>query len=232
MKSSSSLLSCLLVDDDPLFRDGLSRAIRGLRLPMGMDCRQAGSAEDALDLLESQPAALVFLDFRMPGISGLDGLRRIRLEYPQVPIIMITGEGDEQVAVEAMKAGAADYLVKGSLDSGTLRRAIINALQKGDLLETIRRQKEALLEAERHRVMIESLGAAYHHLGQPASLIRAYLEMAQKESMSAPAREMMESCLQAADSMAEILKNLQKISEYRTVPYFSSGSDSCRILDV
>ena len=125
-----------------------------------------------------------------------------------------------------------DYLVKGSVEVTQLRKAIVNAMQKGEMRGTIRRQKDALMEAERHRVMIESLGAACHHLGQPATVIRGYLEMVRKEEMSASARAMVETCLQAADSLAEVLKALSKVSQYRTVPYLESGTDSCRILDI
>ena len=58
------------------------------------------------------------------------------------------------------------------------------------------------------------------------------MEMVRKEEMSASARAMVETCLQAADSLAEVLKALSKVSQYRTVPYLESGTDSCRILDI
>ena len=230
--SGADILTCLLVDDDELFREGLLRAIRGLRLPLEMKFMQAGSGEEALKKVAVEMPSLVFLDYRMPGLSGLECLRKMQEEYPELPVIMVTGEGDERVAVEAMKAGAMDYLVKGGVEASQLRKVIVNAVQKGEMRATIRRQREALMEAERHRVMIESLGAACHHLGQPATVIRGYLEMVQKEEMSASARAMVETCLQAADSLAEVLKALSKVSQYRTVPYLESGNDSCRILDI
>ncbi len=230
--SGADILTCLLVDDDELFREGLSRAIRGLRLPFEVEFMQAGSGEEALSTLSVELPALVFLDYRMPGLSGLECLRKMQEGYPDLPVIMLKGAGDYRVAVEAMKAGAMDYLVKGSVEVTQLRKAIVNAMQKGEMRATIRRQKDALMEAERHRVMIESLGAACHHLGQPATVIRGYLEMVRKEEMSASARAMVETCLQAADSLAEVLKALSKVSQYRTVPYLESGTDSCRILDI
>ena len=230
--SGAGILTCLLVDDDELFREGLARAVRGLRLPLEMEFVQAGSGGEALKKVETEVPGLVFLDYRMPGLTGLECLQAMQEGHPELPVIMVTGAGDERVAVEAMKAGAMDYLVKGSVDAAQLRKAIVNAMQKGEMRTTIRRQKEALLEAERHRVMIESLGAACHHLGQPATVIRGYLEMVRKEEMSASARAMVETCLQAAGSLAEVLKALSKVSQYRTVPYLESGNDSCRILDI
>ena len=230
--SASGILTCLLVDDDDLFRDGLARAIRGLRLPFAVECLQAGSGAEALDRLAKEVPGLVFLDYRMPGLSGLECLRIIQAEQPELPVIMVTGAGDERVAVDAMKAGAMDYLVKGSVEAAQLRRAIVNAMQKGEMLATIRQQKEALMDAERHRVMIESLGAACHHLGQPATVIRGYLEMVRKEEISASAREMVETCLEAADSLLDVFQALRRVSEYRTVPYLESGKDSYRILDI
>jgi DNA-binding NtrC family response regulator len=232
MSAAAPERSCLLVDDDARFRDALARAIRGLRIPGGVECRQAADAPQALQALAEAEASLVFLDYRMPGLSGLDCLRQIQSRHPDLPVVMITGEGDEHVAVEAMKAGAMDYLVKGSVEPANLRRAIANALQKGDMLTTIRRQKEALMDAERQRVMIESLAAACHHLGQPATVIRGYLELVRKQNLPPDALEMVDACLAAADSMADVLDTLRKASQYRTVPYLASDPDSSRILDL
>ena len=75
--SGADILTCLLVDDDELFREGLLRAIRGLRLPLEMKFMQAGSGEEALKKVAVEMPSLVFLDYRMPGLSGLECLRKI-----------------------------------------------------------------------------------------------------------------------------------------------------------
>jgi len=104
---------------------------------------------------------------------------------------------------------------------------------------TIEAQSEALLEAERHRVMIQSLGTACHQLGQPATVISAYLEMTRRMALPAEAQAMLEECRVAADDVADILKRLQGLTVYRTEPYLSSSGkigasspESDRILTV
>jgi two-component system, sensor histidine kinase and response regulator len=97
--------------------------------------------------------------------------------------------------------------------------------QTGDRIRTIESQSQALLRAEQHRVMIETLGAACHHLGQPATVIRAYLEMMDKKETSPDFKRMIDECLHAADSVSEILRRLNVVAAYETEPYLpSSGS--------
>lgn len=102
-------------------------------------------------------------------------------------------------------------------------------------IETIQNQTDSLLAAERQRVMIESLGAACHHLGQPATVITAYLDMIQREGGTEETSEMIAECRQAAISIAHILHRLQSVAEYRTVPYVSRPNeehDGNRIIDI
>ena len=88
-------------------------------------------------------------------------------------------------------------------------------------VRTIESQSEALLEAERQRVMIQSLGTACHHLGQPATVISLYLEMTRRMALPAEAQAMLAECRVAADAVANILDRLQRLTVYRTEPYLS-----------
>jgi signal transduction histidine kinase len=96
-------------------------------------------------------------------------------------------------------------------------------------IRTIEAQTQALVEAERQRVMLESLMAAAHHLGQPASVIIMYLELLGRKETSPETRVMLDEMLKAARSMSDTLGRFQNIAEYRTVPYLDDGS---RMLDV
>ena len=227
----------LLVDDDTNFREGLTRNLHALRESTPMTMLQADRGEEAMQILGSTRVACILLDYQMPGGSGLDWMKRFTAAYPDVPIIMITGVGSEDVAVAAMKNGAMDYMVKGSVNRETLERAILNALQKTEMRRTIQRQQEELLQAERHRVMIESLGAACHHLGQPATVIQGYLEILKSKEQSVELQPMIDQCMEAAIKVSDILHRLQVVSNYRTVPYLGTGKDKDgkdvpRILDI
>ncbi len=103
-------MAILIVDDDADTRDGLERALR--ESDDGWDVRQAASANEALAAVTAADVEGVLLDYQLPGADGLTCLREIRRLRPDVPVVMVTGTGSEAVAVEAMKAGAADYVVK------------------------------------------------------------------------------------------------------------------------
>lgn len=107
----------------------------------------------------------------------------------------------------------------------------VGALQKTELQRTIAEQQRALLEAERQRVMIESLATACHHLGQPATVIMTCLALMRRENPSPDMAALITPCETAATAIEDILKRLNRVSEYRTVPYLT-GDSKVRIVDV
>ena len=95
--------------------------------------------------------------------------------------------------------------------------------QSQQRIHALEQQTEALLSAERQRVAIEGLGAACHHLGQPATSISIALYMIRRANTSPEIAPLIDQCQQAADAMAEILQKLQNIASYRTEPYLVSA---------
>jgi two-component system sensor histidine kinase/response regulator len=175
-------------------------------------------------------ADLIFLDYMLGSENGVEVLKAIEAEGCLLPVIMLTGHGSEEVAVEAMKAGVSDYLVKGRITSESLRLAISNALQKFKLQREIEEQRKALLDAERQRVMMESVGAACHHFAQPLTTMLSYLQMLAKgEGIEESKKSLMfEQCLRATENMKVILNRFQEVREYRTRPYLADT----QILDI
>lgn len=94
--------------------------------------------------------------------------------------------------------------------------------QSQERIQTLEMQTESLLVAERQRVALESLGAACHHLGQPAATITMALHMLRRANTSPEMVPLIDQCQEAAQSMAEILQKLQTIAHYRTEPYLVS----------
>jgi hypothetical protein len=85
--------------------------------------------------------------------------------------------------------------------------------------------------------MIESLGTACHHIGQPATVLRLYIDSLAKENASEATRDRLEECRQAIEAIADVLHRLRNISEYRTVPYVTvpvgdSSAGETRIIDI
>src|SRR6476469_2239886 len=100
--------SILVVDDDENLRWVLKTQLEDL----GYMVSEAGDGEQALTIIAKEPPALVLTDLKMPGLSGLELLAKIRSEYPEIPAVIITAFGTIQSAVEAMRNGAYDYLTK------------------------------------------------------------------------------------------------------------------------
>ena len=102
-----------VVDDDKHYARLLSYR---LDKPKDHEVSVYHSGEDALDALDAVRPDLVFLDIMMPGLGGMETLRRLQLFQPDLPIVMISAQGTADVAVEAMKGGATDYITKGQDD--------------------------------------------------------------------------------------------------------------------
>ena len=113
----------LVVDDEPLVRRTLIQMIR----EQGYEVAAAASAEEALVWLSRTPCRLVLTDVRLPGVSGLDLLREVRARFPQVGVVLVTGYGSVEMAVEAMQQGAQDFLLK-PFDLGRVAEVLGRAL--------------------------------------------------------------------------------------------------------
>ena len=103
-----TLLSLLIVDDDRFVRDTCREAASSL----GYRASSAESAEQAVRAIESQNIDVVFFDLKQPAAGGLEALQRMKSLRPDLEIIVITGHGTVQTAVQAMKAGAYDFVTK------------------------------------------------------------------------------------------------------------------------
>jgi DNA-binding response OmpR family regulator len=98
----------LLVDDEVEFVTTLAE-----RLQMrGIMAEIATDGEEALQMIENAPPKVIVLDIMMPGLGGLEVLRRVREEYPGVEVILLTGRGSTQEGIEGMRLGAFDFLMK------------------------------------------------------------------------------------------------------------------------
>jgi len=130
----------LIVDDEKDFVEMFS-----LRLTrQGEKVSTAYSGQEALDLLEKTPIDVVILDIRMPGMDGIETLKKIKAAHPLVEVIMLTGHGSTETAVEGLKEGAFDYLMKPA-DFEDISKKLANAWKHKDEQEERIRKAEAKL---------------------------------------------------------------------------------------
>ena len=132
----------LVVDDDRVILELASIVLRST----GYNVQTASDGVRALHLLEEEPVDLVLLDYMMPSKDGLEVLREIKDRFPDVAVIIFTGMGSENIAVTAMKAGAADYIIKPFRNHDLLERTA--TVLRSRRLEL--HNRELLAERERH----------------------------------------------------------------------------------
>jgi DNA-binding NtrC family response regulator len=136
----------LIVDDEPLIRRSLSEL---LSLD-GYSVSSAGDGLEALDLLRTYSADIVISDMKMPKMDGIQLLREIKKNYPGIQVIMITGYGSIESAVEAMKEEAYDYITKPIIDS-EIKIIIQRLTRQKQIQEENKKLKEELSATRRER---------------------------------------------------------------------------------
>ena len=139
----------LVVDDDR----AVGMVLTALLEQAGLEAIYRASGAEALEVLETRAVDMVVTDLRMPEIDGLSLLRQVQERWPEVPVAMLTAHGTVPVAVEAMKAGAADFLLK--------------PFERDDILETVRR---VLCRTERARNEPPRVDLGHELIGESAPM--------------------------------------------------------------
>ena len=134
----------LIIDDEPVLRQTLARVLQ----QAGFEATTAESGEQGLAFLERTEFDLVYLDIRMPGLAGMEVLKLIHTSHPAIPIVLFTAQPDVNSAVEALRNGATDYLVKPLKPEAFIERtkSILLVQQKEQRKRAIQEQIEALQE--------------------------------------------------------------------------------------
>lgn len=145
-------LRVLVVDDHAVVREGLARILTGTG--EGWTVGEASSGFQALDWLRREAADVVVVDLSMPGMSGLDLLKRIRAEFGRLPVLVLSMHAEEQYAMRAFKAGANGYMTKdgasGELIKALHKIAAGGAYVSGELAERVVLQLNGGVAVARH----------------------------------------------------------------------------------
>ncbi len=138
-------LKILVVDDSSEDRETCSRLLSKC-LDSNIDLLQCDNGQDALKVCAEEIPDCLLLDYLLPDMDGLEFLSCVTQKGFPNPIIMMTGQGSESIAVEAMKSGAHDYLIKNSFTSEALYSAIVNAIEANKADETKKWKTQALVD--------------------------------------------------------------------------------------
>lgn len=156
-------LHILIADDDQGDRYQIKRLLKQSGLVC--ECTEVVSIELALKACDNAVFHCLIIDYQLPGQNGLAGIVMLHKKFPGIPIIMLTGQGNEMVAVEAMKCGASDYLLKKDLTVDLIKKSIINILEKSQLEKKLNELNVQLLEYARRAGMSEVAASVLHNIG-------------------------------------------------------------------
>ncbi len=200
--TAPNLLRILFADDEDTFRLSVKKALSDI----GYVVTAVDSGEEAVHALSQQKFDVVILDFKMSGISGLNVLHYMHEQKDDTPVIMLTGMGSENVAVEVLKLGAYDYIRKEHLELKHLP-IIINGVYERYLFRKDKAHAEqSLRERDQLASLIESFQAAFGSLAQVVnnSLAMLYLNICEFPQsllphVEGPAKETFRAAFQELD---------------------------------
>ena len=183
---ASDLPQVLVIDDEMGPRESLRMLLKPNYQVHTADCVDAG-----IKLLKEKHPDAVITDIRMPGASGIDGLRRIREIDPHVAVIMLTGFGALETAQEALRLGANDYINK-PFDAREMREVISRNVERTRMQRTglnaseeIKELNNRLLKELAQKERLASLGQAsaefVHDLGNPLTIVWGYVQLLAKK---------------------------------------------------
>jgi len=207
-------MNILLVEDNfadsILIQKELSHAFRGGDYHL----QGVRTQSQALALLDEREFDVVLLDLTLPDSSGLETLTRLQMDFPHMPVIVLTGYEDENFALEAVGNGAQDYLIKSKVNGQAIKRALQYALQRKRLELDLR---EARQQAEKaNRAKSEFLTMMSHELRTPLNAISGFTQlmmMNEDKSFSERNMDYLQSVLSASDHLLTLVNDILELAK-------------------
>ena len=178
--ASARTLRLLLVEDDLRSASALSQLLAESDSP-AFDIRHVTTAAAACAIVAREPVDVVILDLVLPDATALEALARLEECVDEIPVIVLTGQGDETLAADALHRGAEDYLLKGAFDYDSLLRSIRYAVERHRGVRDLARVKKELESANRdleRLTMVEPLTELLNRRGLQQALSREVQHLA------------------------------------------------------
>ncbi len=207
---SDSVTRVLLIEDNPddacLLREALNEAREA-----HIDLVHVEHLDEAAKLLRQETFQVILLDLSLPDSQGIETVLRVQDHAPSVPIIVLTGLADDNIALQAVRAGAQDYLVKGDIDARILVRSIRYASERKQAYEGMARLAADLARA--NRVKDDFLSVISHELRTPLIAIMGYAQLLEADLSGEATSEHAKAACVIRQKSDELLRMIRRILE-------------------
>jgi signal transduction histidine kinase len=194
----------LIVDDSAADRNLVRLSLMESPHPYSLDFAERLS--EGLTKLEQRRPDVVLLDLNLPDSQGHETVQRVTRNAPDVPILVLTGSNDDRMALDAVRTGAQDYIVKGQMDSHALTRAMQHAIERQQVLGALRESRQKQLDFKD-----KFLSHVSHELRSPLACIHQFAEV-MLDGLAGPLtdkeREYLQSVLRNAGQLNNLINDL------------------------
>jgi len=198
----------LLIEDNPGDAD-LVR-LRLVESKSAVDVSCVDCLSDGLASLAQQQPSVILLDLNLPDSQGAETFRKVRDKAPDVPVVILSGQDDEGLAMKALHQGVQDYLVKGSITSGALNRAVRYAIERQALLRSLEMSRKQQLEFKN-----QFLSHVSHELRTPLTCIHQFVTIlldGLAGEVSAEQRDHLQTILKSVNQLGAMVRDLLEAS--------------------
>jgi signal transduction histidine kinase len=169
----------LVIEDNPQDRALYKRLLSRSNMPF--EIYEVATVSDGLKLNRKENVDCILVDYRLPDADGIEFIKSCKEEglRPDAAIVMVTGQGSEQTAVEAMKQGALDYIAKNTIIEGFFVQSILNAIERAHLKRQVRQYQDALEKS--YLALSDFTHTVSHDLKAPLRRIAQYCDILKEE---------------------------------------------------
>ncbi|HMK39309.1 MAG TPA: response regulator [Bacteroidota bacterium] len=229
MSTAPAPIRVLFVDDDTSYMavaQHLLSKYQGTRF----DILWKQSGRDALEVLGKNPEIdLILMDYHLPEDNGLEVTRQIREKNIDIPIIFLTSNRDFRLAIEAMKYGVEDYLVKDEAVDSVLPRTIVNILERVRLKKQIaERVKADLIAKNRTNAIKELIVTVCHEFNNPLAAIKISTDILLRQSLTSGERSLVEGMDRNVGLVEKEIARLRDLDFDATAPSAAGRGGAAR----